>query len=90
MGYIVTNTRINIQYQVTHTAAGYSIGNAGGVGYAVTALDAGYSISNAGGVGYSVVNNGSTTPPVPGVWILETGIWDDAGVWMDAETWNDS
>ena len=27
---------------------------------------------------------------IAAVWILATGIWNDAGVWDDAETWNDS
>ena len=31
----------------------------------------------------------NSNPPPINVWILETGVWNDAGLWMDTATWND-
>jgi hypothetical protein len=27
--------------------------------------------------------------PPTGVWVIETGFWEDTGSWLDNETWED-
>lgn len=37
----------------------------------------------------SVFEYSMGAPLVVGIWLLESGAWNDGGTWDDAATWND-